>query len=44
MRLAFAILLTMLAGSAIDTARADPYRWCAVYGASPTIAAPTAIS
>jgi hypothetical protein len=34
MRLAFAVLLTILAGGAVDTARADPYRWCAVLGNS----------
>lgn len=31
MRIAFAILFTLLIGSMIDTARADPYRWCADY-------------
>jgi hypothetical protein len=33
-RCAVAILFALIAGSAIDTARADPYRWCAVYGGS----------
>jgi len=37
MRLAFAVLLTIFAGSAFDSARADPYRWCAVLGNSDDI-------
>jgi hypothetical protein len=37
MRFTFAVLLTILAGSAFDTARADPYRWCAVMGNSDSI-------
>jgi len=32
MRIVLATLVVLLAGSAIDTARSDPYRWCAVYG------------
>ena len=32
MRLAIAVLATLIAGSLIDTAKADPYRWCAQYG------------
>ena len=32
MRSALAILFVLLLGSTIDTARADPYRWCAEYG------------
>lgn len=31
MRLAIAVLVTLLAGSLIDSAKADPYRWCAQY-------------
>ncbi len=31
MRIAFAVLFTLVIGSTIDTARADPYRWCADY-------------
>jgi len=31
MRIVIAILLALIAGSATDTARADPYRWCAQY-------------
>ncbi len=32
MRLILAVLVTTIAGSAIDAARADPYRWCAIMG------------
>ena len=32
MRIVLATMVVLLAGSAIDNARADPYRWCAVYG------------
>jgi hypothetical protein len=32
MRIVFAILVALLASAAFDAARADPYRWCAVYG------------
>ena len=32
MRIAFAIVLGLLAGATIEPARADPYQWCAVYG------------
>ena len=31
MRLAIAVFVTLVAGSLIDSAKADPYRWCAVY-------------
>ena len=34
MRIAFGILLAALTGGTIDTARADPYPWCAVMGMS----------
>ena len=34
MRTACAALLIALAGGTIDTARADPYQWCAVLGGS----------
>jgi hypothetical protein len=34
MRIAFAALFILLAGAAIDPARADPYRWCAEYAAA----------
>lgn len=30
MRIIFAGLICLVAGSTLDTARADPYRWCAV--------------
>ena len=33
MRFALAVLATVIAGSAFDTARADPYKWCALYNA-----------
>ena len=33
MRIVLAVLFTLVAGSAFDTARADPYKWCADYGA-----------
>lgn len=32
MRIALAALVFVLAGSIADTAKADPYRWCADYG------------
>jgi hypothetical protein len=32
LRLAVAVLITLVAGSLIDSAKADPYRWCAQYG------------
>ena len=32
MRIAVAVLVTLMAGSLIDSAKADPYRWCAEYG------------
>jgi hypothetical protein len=31
LRLAIAVLVTLVAGSLIDSAKADPYRWCAQY-------------
>jgi hypothetical protein len=31
LRLAIAVLATLVAGSLIDSAEADPYRWCAQY-------------
>ena len=34
MRLVIAILVTLIAGSLIDSAKADPYRWCAQYSGS----------
>ena len=36
MRIAFAIVLGLLAGAAIPPAKADPYQWCAVYGPEDT--------
>jgi hypothetical protein len=32
MRIAFATLVVLIACGALDTAKADPYRWCAQYG------------
>lgn len=32
MRLAVAVLAALCAGAVLDTAKADPYPWCAVYG------------
>jgi hypothetical protein len=32
MRIAFALLFSLIAGAATNSAQADPYRWCAVYG------------
>ena len=32
MRLIFAFVVCVIAGSTFDTARADPYRYCAVMG------------
>jgi hypothetical protein len=37
MRIAFGILLAALTGGTIDTARADPYPWCAVLGISDNV-------
>lgn len=31
MRIVLAVLLCLIAGASTDTARADQYRWCAVY-------------
>ena len=31
MRIVLATLAALVAGSALDTAKADPYRWCAQY-------------
>jgi hypothetical protein len=31
MRIAFALLFSLIAGAATNSAQADPYRWCAVY-------------
>jgi uncharacterized protein DUF3551 len=31
MRLVIAVLVMLVAGSLIDSAKADPYRWCAQY-------------
>ena len=31
MRLAIVVLATLIAGSLFDSAKADPYRWCAQY-------------
>jgi hypothetical protein len=33
MRAATAILFTLIIASTVEPARADPYRWCATYGA-----------
>ena len=33
MRMAFAVVFTVLAGASISPSHADPYRWCADYGA-----------
>ncbi len=33
MRVALALLVTIIAGSAIETAHADQYKWCAFYNA-----------
>jgi hypothetical protein len=32
MRLAIAVLVMVVAGPLTDSAKADPYRWCAQYG------------
>jgi len=32
MRIVFVALVAVLAAPAFDGARADPYRWCAIYG------------
>ena len=32
MRFCLAVLISLVMSSAFDTARADPYRWCAQYG------------
>lgn len=32
MRLVLAILFVAFTGSLVETAKADPYRWCAEYG------------
>ena len=32
MRIALAALFVLIVASAVDIARADPYRWCAEYG------------
>ena len=32
MRFCLAVLISLVMSSAFDTARADPYRWCAEYG------------
>jgi Protein of unknown function (DUF3551) len=32
MRFVLAVLAGVVGGSAFDTARADPYRWCAIMG------------
>ena len=32
MRIVFAVLLSLIASAALNSARADPYRWCAQYG------------
>lgn len=37
MRFALAVLLAVLFGGTIDTARADPYPWCAQLGMSDDI-------
>jgi hypothetical protein len=34
MRVVITAVLALFAASAVDTARADPYPWCAVYGGS----------
>ena len=34
MRFILAVLAGAIAGSAFDTAKADPYRWCAIMGGS----------
>ena len=34
MRIVLATFTLLIVGSAVDTARADPYRWCAEYGGS----------
>ncbi len=31
MRVALAVLIIVIAGSAVDRAQADPYKWCAHY-------------
>ena len=33
MRFALAIMITLIAGSVFDAAKADPYKWCALYSA-----------
>ena len=32
MRLVFAVLISLMAGSAFTSAKADPYKWCAIMG------------
>jgi hypothetical protein len=32
MRIAITVLFTLVVASAVEPARADPYRWCADYG------------
>jgi hypothetical protein len=32
MRIAIAALFSLIVVSAVEPAKADPYRWCAVYG------------
>jgi len=33
MRFGLAVLIIVIAGSAVDRAQADPYKWCALYNA-----------
>jgi len=32
MRLVFAVFISLIAGSAFTSAKADPYKWCAIMG------------
>ena len=32
MRYVFAVLISLVAGSAFSSAKADPYKWCAIMG------------
>ena len=32
MRIVFAVLISLMAGSAFTSAKADPYKWCAIMG------------
>ena len=44
MRLVFAVLISLMAGSAFTSAKADPYKWCAIMGGGETAVSSTATS